>query len=112
MAKQQFNIRFDFEANMNQVKTAVADLQKSLQGINLPSNLSTNFEKIFGKLNTEMTNFEALTKSSFTNMADVSKAQNAFGRIQKLLNQLGIESTKIKGLDPNKLIPSGVAKRV
>jgi hypothetical protein len=33
-----------------------------------------------------MTNFEALTKSSFTNMADVSKAQNAFGRIQKLLN--------------------------
>ena len=112
MAKQQFNIRFDFEANMNQVKTAVADLQKSLQEINLPSNLSTNFEKIFGKLNTEMTNFEALTKSSFTNMADVSKAQNAFGRIQKLLNQLGIESTKIKGLDPNKLIPSGVAKRV
>jgi hypothetical protein len=44
------------------------------------------FDKLFSKLATEISDFEALTKKSFTNMSDVNKAQASFGKIQKLLN--------------------------
>ena len=112
MAKQRFSLEFDFQANMGPVKTAIDNLQKSLSKINLPSNLASNFEKMFGKLGTELSEFEALTKNGFANMSDVNKAANAFGRIQKMLNQINIESSKVKELNPNRLIPSQTVKRV
>jgi hypothetical protein len=71
---------------MAPIKTAVDKLQESLSKINLPSNLVSNFEKMFSKLNSELSEFEALTKNGFANMSDVNKAANAFGRIQKMLN--------------------------
>jgi hypothetical protein len=33
-----------------------------------------------------------MTKNGFNNMADVSKAQTAFGRITKIINQIGLEA--------------------
>ena len=112
MAKQRFQLQFDFEGNMGPIKSSVAELQKSLAGITLPPNLSANFEKLFGKLETEMSEFQAMTKNGFANMADVGKAQTAFSRISKLMNQIGLEANKVKGLDPNKLIPKEAQTRV
>lgn len=112
MANQRFNIQFDFQANMAPIQSSIADLQKKLSGITLPPNLATSFEKLFGKLETEMSQFEALTKNGFGNMVDVNKAQAAFSRISKLMNQIGIEAGRVKGLDPNKLIPKEAQSRV
>jgi hypothetical protein len=57
--------------------------------VTLPPNLASSFEKLFGKLDSEMSEFEALVKNGFNNMGDVTKAQNSFGRISKLINQIG-----------------------
>ena len=97
---------------MGPVKASVADLQKTLGGLNLPSTLATNFEKLFGKLGTEMAEFEAMTKNGFTNMADVNKAQTSFARITRLLGQIGVEVSKVKGLEPEKLLPKEVQTRL
>ena len=112
MGQQRFQIQFDFNANMGPVKASVADLQKSLAGLNLPPTLATNFEKLFGKLGTEMAEFEAMTKNGFTNMADVNKAQTSFARITRLLSQIGVEVSKVKGLEPEKLLPKEVQTRL
>ena len=112
MANQRFQIQFDFQANMGPIKTSVQDLQKTLSGINLPSNVSANFEKLFGKLDSEMADFQAMTKNGFTNMADVGKAQTAFSRITKIINQISLEAGRVKGIDPNKLLPKEAQKQV
>ena len=57
MGKKRFQIEFDFEANMGQVKSSVEDLKKSLSGISMPANLASGFEKLFGKLENEMSEF-------------------------------------------------------
>jgi hypothetical protein len=46
-----------------------------------------------------------MTKNGFNNMADVKKAETSFSKISKLFNQISLESSKVKGLDPNKLLP-------
>ena len=97
---------------MGPVKSSMAELQKTLGGITLPPNLAQNFEKLFGKLNSEMSEFEAMTKNGFTSMSDVSKAQTSFGKISKLINQITQEAGRVKGIDPNKLIPKEAQNRV
>ena len=113
MGKQQrFSLTFDFDANIGPIKSQVETLQKSLAGVTLPPSLASNFEKIFGKLNSEMSEFEAMTKNGFANMADVNKAQTSFSKISKLLNQLGAEAGRIKGIDPNKLLPKDAQNKI
>lgn len=112
MGKQHFNLVFDFDANMGQVKSSIEGLKKSLSGISLPTNFASNFEKLFGSLEKEMSDFEAMAKSGFTNMADVKKAESAFGRISKLISQLSLQSSKVTGLDPDKLIPKQVSDKI
>ena len=45
-------------------------------------------------------------------MADVSKAQTAFSRITKIINQISLEAGRVKGIDPNKLLPKEAQKQV
>jgi hypothetical protein len=97
---------------MGPVKASVVDLQKSLGGLSLPPALTASFEKLFSKLGTEMAEFEAMTKNGFANMVDVNKAQTSFARITKILGQIGIEVSKVKGLDPEKLLPKEVQTRL
>ena len=59
-----------------------------------------------------MAEFEAMTKNGFTNMADVNKAQTSFARITKILGQIGVEVSKVKGLDPEKLLPKELSTRL
>ena len=112
MGNQRFQIEFDFNANMGPVKSSIEGLKKSLSEISLPTNMASNFEKIFSKLETEMTEFQALTKNGFANMVDVNKAQASFSKISKLMNQLGLEANRVKGVDPNKFLPKDVQSKV
>ena len=111
MGNQRFNIQFDFQANVGPMKAAISELQKSLTGVKLPDNMANNFTKIFNNLESEFANFQALTKDGLTSMADVNKVQSSFARISKLMNQLGLETSKVKGLDVNKLIPKEAQAR-
>ena len=111
MSKQRFSIAFDFEANMNPIVSSVANLKKELSGVSLPSNFAANFEKLFGKLEGEISNFQALTKNGFDNIADVKKAETSFSKISKLFSQISLETSKVKGLDPNKFLPKELQSR-
>jgi hypothetical protein len=42
---------------MSSIVSSVANLKKELSGVNLPSNFTANFEKLFGKLESEMSSF-------------------------------------------------------
>ena len=62
------------------------DLQKSLKGIKLPDNIGTGLEKTFSRLTAEFDNFEAIVKTGFDDLGNISKAEKSFGKISTLVN--------------------------
>jgi hypothetical protein len=52
----------------------------------MPDNIGAGLEKTLSKLTSEMEAFEAISKSGFSEMADIKKAEKSFGRITTLLN--------------------------
>jgi hypothetical protein len=65
-------------------------LEKNFSNLHLPANLADGITKTFGKLNSEIQNFEAMAGKSFTNMGEVNKAQSSFSKILTLYEQLKI----------------------
>lgn len=112
MADRKFTLTFDVNANLGPIKAAADSLQKSFSGLKLPTALQSSIDKTFSKLNTEIQNFEILSSKGFSNMGDISKAERSFGKITDLLNQLKIDSNKVAGLDPEKLLPEANLKRL
>lgn len=111
MANNRFSLQFDFNGNIEPIKNSINELRKNLNGINLPDSFATSFTKMFGKLENEVKNFEALTKNGFNNIADVNKAQTAFSRISKMINQITLEVGRVKGIEPERLLPKEIQSR-
>jgi hypothetical protein len=47
-------------------------------------------EKTFSRLAAEFDNFEAIVKTGFDDLGNVSKAEKSFGKISNLVNQLSV----------------------
>jgi hypothetical protein len=47
-------------------------------------------EKTFSRLATEFDNFEAIIKTGFDDIGNISKAEKSFGKISTLVNQLTV----------------------
>lgn len=112
MADKKFTLSFDFQANVGPLKSAVDSLQGSLSKVNLSTSLQTSIDKTFTKLNGELQTFEALSSKGFSSMADVKKAEISFNKITTLLSELNLQSSKIKGIDPKKLLPKESVDKV
>lgn len=112
MADKRFNLVFDVNANIGPIKNAVSGLQGALNKINIPDSFKKNLDSTFSKLNSEIENFEALASKGFTNMADVGKAEKSFGKITDLLSKLRVQTSQLKGIDPNKFLPQENIKKV
>lgn len=112
MADKRFNLVFDVDANIGPIKNAVSGLQGALNKINIPDSFKKNLESTFTKLNNEIENFEAIASKGFTNMADIGKAEKSFGKITDLLSKLRVQTSQLKGIDPNKFLPQENVKKV
>lgn len=105
MADKKFNIIFDVDANIGPVKNAVSNLQSALSKINVPDSFKKGLTDTFTRLDNEIKNFESIASKGFTNLADVNKAEKSFDRVTDLLSKLRTEAARLKGVDPNKLLP-------
>lgn len=105
MADKKFNIVFDVDANIGPVKNAVSNLQSALSKINVPDSFKKGLTDTFTKLDNEIKNFESIASKGFTNLADVNKAEKSFDKVTDLLSKLRTEAARLKGVDPNKLLP-------
>ena len=112
MADKRFNLVFDVDANIGPIKNAVSGLQGALNKINIPDSFKKNLDSTFTKLSSEIENFEAVASKGFTNMADIGKAEKSFGKITDLLSKLRVQTSQLKGIDPNKFLPQENLKKV
>lgn len=113
MSKNSKNVGINFDASLdiNNIKTAVIQMQKSLDGISLPQNITKGLVGNLDKLNIEIKNFEALS-SKMTGLGDVDKSNKSLQKIAELFSRVSVEIKDIKGLDPNKLIPADIINKI
>ena len=112
MADKVFNIKFNVDANIGPMKSALDGIRSAFDKLKLPDNLGKNFSSVFSKLENEVRNFEAITgKGTFQNMGEINKAEKSYEKITTLFSRLQQEASHIKGIDPNKLLPSQVLEK-
>ena len=90
MTNNKYTLWFDFEGNINPIKASVQALQKSLKDIKIPDNIGAGLEKTFSRLSSEFDNLEAIVKTGFDDIGNISKAEKSFGKITELISQLNV----------------------
>ena len=98
MAGQKFTLTFDANLEVSKMKTALNDVQKSLNGLQLPQNITKNLQSTFQKLTQEVQNFEVQAGKDITSKADFSKLEKSADRINNLFGTLKVQLKDIGNL--------------
>lgn len=104
----------DVEANVNQINTALKSVQDNLSKLNLPPAAEKGFNKLFSKLDAEITSFREKSGSALTSQQDVNKFVKNWERIVDLYRQLGLQVKNLDALSNNQkltLIPGDSAEK-
>lgn len=115
MAGQKFTLTFDANLEVSKMKTALSDVQKSLNGLQLPQNITKNLQSTFQKLSQEVQNFEVQAGKDITSKTDFSKLEKSADRINNLFETLKIQLKDIGNLsnkELQKLLPDDVSKNI
>lgn len=96
------NIQLNLKAigDFSDVTGDISQVQKMLQQLKLPANLTQNFDGIFTDLTRETKKYQSLLDSGFKKKSDVTGLESSGQRINKLLQKLKQEMGKI---DPSML---------
>ena len=112
---QKFTLTFDAQLNVNQMKSALSQIQSTLNGLHLPQNISQGLQGTFNKLSGEVRNFEVLIGKDITSKADFTKLEKSATKITDLFNDLRIQISdlgKLSGDELNKLFPSELINKI
>lgn len=115
MANQKFNITFDANLNISQMKSALGEIQSSFAKLHLPQNVGKGLQEIFQKLNQEVKNFEELSSKKINTKSDYGKLEKSLETIFSLYEKLERTYKNLSGLngkDLEKLFPENVAKNI
>lgn len=115
MAGQKFTLTFDAQLNVSQMKGALAEVQSSLNKLQLPQNMGKGIYDTFSKLSEEVKKFEGFSGQKFGSEADLGKLEKNIDNILKLFNKLKTQIGNIQGLDSSsleKLFPEKVTKNI
>ena len=103
MAGQKFTLTFDANLNVSQMKGALADIQKGLNNLNLPQNITKGLQDTFNRLSKEVQNFEVLTSKDLTGKMDTRKIENSANKISNLFKTLQIQVKDLGSLSGKSL---------
>ena len=115
MAGQKFTLTFDANLNVSQMKGALADIQKGLNNLNLPQNITKGLQDTFNRLSKEVQNFEVLTSKDLTGKMDTRKIENSANKISNLFKTLQIQVkdlSSLSGKSLEKLFPDNAIKSI
>ena len=111
MADKVFNIKFNVDGNVGPLKSALDGIRGSFEKLKLPDNLGKNFEGTLSKLENELKHFSELASKPINNMKDVKNIENSYEKVSSLFAKVQSEISHMKGLDPEKLLPSSIIER-
>ena len=115
MAGQKFTLTFDANLEVSKMKGSLGEIQKSLNGLQLPQNVTKGLQGTFQKLSEEIRNFEVQAGKDITGKADFSKLEKSADKVNSLFEKLRIQLKDLGNLsnkDLEKLLPDSVAKNI
>lgn len=92
--------------DISSARKSAQELQNILNKLNLNQNLSKSVNSVFGKLETEFTNFQGLLSKEMKSPKDLKGIESSYNNIINLVNNLQAQIQNIQGIDINKLIPA------
>lgn len=104
MANKTFNITGKMSLDISNVQSQLTNMQKVLNNLKLPKNMSTQFTDIFSKLNGELSNYQERLNKGFKTKSDVTGLEKSGNAIIHTLRSLDKEWTKLSNLDLSSII--------
>lgn len=114
MSAERAKVVVDVIGNVDQINNALKSVQNNLSKLNLPPAAEKGFNKLFSKLEAEITSFREKSESALTSQQDVNKFVKNWERIVDLYRQLGLQVKNLDALSNNQkltLIPGDSAEK-
>ena len=114
MSAERAKVVVDVIGNVDQINNALKSVQNNLSKLNLPPATEKGFNKLFSKLEAEITSFREKSESALTSQQDVNKFVKNWERIVDLYRQLGLQVKNLDALSNNQkltLIPGDSAEK-
>ena len=114
MSAERAKVIVDVIGNVDQINNALKSVQNNLSKLNLPPAAEKGFNKLFSKLEAEITSFREKSESALTSQQDVNKFVKNWERIVDLYRQLGLQVKNLDALSNNQkltLIPGDSAEK-
>ena len=114
MSVERAKVVVDVIGNVDQINNALKSVQNNLSKLNLPPAAEKGFNKLFSKLEAEITSFREKSESALTSQQDVNKFVKNWERIVDLYRQLGLQVKNLDALSNNQkltLIPGDSAEK-
>lgn len=106
MADKKFTIEFDVNANLGNIKSAAEQLQTIFN--KLPANLKQGTDLTFKKLLGDLEELQRISANGVISGDKLKTAQRLFDRITASVDRLNIQTSKVKGIKAEKLLPPDI----
>lgn len=104
MANKTFNINGKVNLDISGVQSQLSNMQKVLNNLKLPKNMSNQFTDMFQKLNGELSDYQEKLNKGFKTKSDVTGLEKTGNTIIHTLRSLDKEWDKLSKLDLNSII--------
>ena len=114
MSTERAKVVVDVIGNVDKINDALKSVQDNLSKLSLPPAAEKGFNKLFSKLEAEITSFREKSESALTSQQDVNKFVKNWERIVDLYRQLGLQVKNLDALSNNQkltLIPGDSAEK-
>ena len=115
MAGNHFSVTFDAQMNVSQIKGAINDMKKGLEGLKLPDNMEKKIGNIFSNMSDELKKFESLAARDLKSPADFNKLNQSGEKILHLYQRLRTEISSLSDMPQKsleKLFPSSITNNI
>lgn len=111
MSKNQQTIVFNIEAEINQVKQAATDMEKTFKNLNLSQSTQKALNNVFSDLIKNIKDFEVASEKGFSSLKDVDKAQKNLEKINDGFTKLKLINKDLGNSDLKKILPDNLVKK-
>lgn len=95
MSDAKLNVTLYTKMEVSQVKTAVNDMQKSLNKLSLPEKLNTGPQNLLASLESEIENYEKMSAKGLSSQKDYTALENSAQKIKDLYAEIQEEARGI-----------------
>ena len=88
MSGQRYSVTIDVGANINQVRSAAAEMQKIFNSMNLDAKGTSGITRLFSNLDKALNELQQKSNTALTGITDSKQVEKSVGKVNGILNSL------------------------